>query len=205
MLSDLIYQIVQPSAIATGDFEEIIVYVMTYFTFSTMRSMVLFIFAGSDALSRNGFDGVESDKKCQVVELLGRAPCAADGTLIIGRAEPGAHPKMSCSFCSGQKGKGRLPPESTNKKAKAEAYAAFARLVELPTFQQATRPRVMGMMALRRFALHSIEPEFLNIQTSPLASWSVRSLKSSIRELRIAAGYVESACSCKILSLELPC
>lgn len=28
VLSDLIYQIVQPSAIATGDFEEIIVYVL---------------------------------------------------------------------------------------------------------------------------------------------------------------------------------
>lgn len=135
---------------------------------------------------------MESDKKCQVVELLGRAPCAADGTLVIGRGEPGAHPKMSCSFCSGQKGKGRLPPKSTNQQAKAEAYAAFTRLVELPTFQQATRARVVGMMALRRFALHSIEPEFLNIQTSPLASWSVRSLKSSIRELRIAAGYVNS-------------
>src|SRR5690606_17731981 len=106
------------SASAAGDFEEIIVYVMSYFTFTIMRSMVLFTFAGSNALSRNGFDGVESDRKCQVVELLGRAPCAADGTLIIGRVEPDTPPKMSCSFCSGQKGKGRLPPESTNKKAK---------------------------------------------------------------------------------------
>lgn len=77
-----------------------------------------------------------------------------------------------------------------NAKAKEEAYGAFAKLVELPAFQESKRPRVVGMMALRRFALHSIEPELLNVQTSPLASWCVKSLKSSVRELRIAAGYV---------------
>lgn len=142
--------------------------------------------------SRNGFENVDDDKKCQVIDLLGRAPCAADGTLVIDRPDPSVQPKMTCSFCSGAKTKSRLPPECGNAKAKGEAYAAFASLVELPVFQQSRRPRVVGMMALRRLALHSIEPEFLNIQTSAIASWCARSLKSSIRELRIAAGYVES-------------
>lgn len=97
---------------------------------------------------------------------------------------------MSCSFCSGPSRHSGLPPEGTHARAKKEAYTAFARLIELPVFQQCRRPRVVAMMALRRFALHSIEPDFLNVQTSPLASWCVKSLKSSIRELRIAAGYV---------------
>lgn len=57
-------------------------------------------------------------------------------------------------------------------------------------------------MALRRYILHSIDPDFLNIQRSSLASWCVRSLKSSIRELRIVAGYV--LCP-EFLSLIPPC
>ena len=133
---------------------------------------------------------MNDDKKCEIVELLGRAPCAADGTLSFHTLETKAQPTMSCSFCSGPKATTSLPPDCTNSRAKSEAYSAFARLIELPAFQQCRRPRVVAMMALRRFILHSTEPAFLNIQGSPLASWCVRSLKSSIRELRIAAGYV---------------
>ena len=153
---------------------------------------------------RNGFENVDDNKKSQVLELLGRAPCAADGTLVIDRTGPGEQPKMTCSFCSGPKRYGGLPPSDANAKAKEEAYAAFARLVGLPAFQESKRPRVVGMMALRSFALHSIEPEFLNVQTSPLASWCVKSLKSSVRELRIAAGYVVLQLPSSSLSILTP-
>ena len=152
---------------------------------------------------RNGFENVDNDKKCQVIELLSRIPCASDGTLVISPTEPHEHPKMTCSFCSGPKRHRGLPPGGVNGQTKKEAYGAFAKLVELPTFQQSRRPRVVGMMALRRFALHSIEPDFLNIQSSPLASWCVKALKSSVRELRIAAGYVEPQ-PLSVPNLELP-
>ena len=49
---------------------------------------------------------------------------------------------------------------------------------------------VTAMIALRRFAKHCRDVEFLDLEVSVPAQWCLKSLQSSMRELRIAAGYV---------------
>jgi serine/threonine-protein kinase ATR len=46
----------------------------------------------------------------------------------------------------------------------------------------------MVMFALRRFALHFPNADLLDLEVSNLGQWCLKSLRSSVRELRIAAG-----------------
>jgi serine/threonine-protein kinase ATR len=71
----------------------------------------------------------------------------------------------------------------------AEAIATFANLIDLPEFEESRKPRVQGMLALHHFATHFKEGAFLDLETSTLGQWCLKSLRSSMRELRIAAGY----------------
>lgn len=48
------------------------------------------------------------------------------------------------------------------------------------------------MFALRRFTVHFNDPEFFDLEKSPLGQWCLQSLRSSIRELRVASGFVDS-------------
>ncbi len=47
-----------------------------------------------------------------------------------------------------------------------------------------------GNIAWRRLVLHSVDAEFLDLETSTAGQWCLQSLKSSVRELRVAAGSV---------------
>jgi serine/threonine-protein kinase ATR len=69
-----------------------------------------------------------------------------------------------------------------------EAIQIFGNLIKSPAFGTAKRPRVLAMLMLKKFALHYEDPEFLDLEKSPLGQWCLGSLKSSVRELRIAAG-----------------
>jgi len=70
-----------------------------------------------------------------------------------------------------------------------EAILIFSNLIKSTSFGASKRPRVLAMLVLKKFALHYDNPEILDLEKSPLAQWCLGSLNSSIRELRIAAGY----------------
>lgn len=69
-----------------------------------------------------------------------------------------------------------------------EAILTFNSLLESAAFREGRKVRLLAMFALRRFATHYDNPAFLNLEQSQLGQWCVSSLKSSMRELRIAAG-----------------
>ena len=70
-----------------------------------------------------------------------------------------------------------------------EATLIFSNLIKSTAFGASRRPRVLAMLILKKFALHYDNSDILDLDKSPLAQWCLGSLKSSIRELRIAAGY----------------
>ena len=61
-------------------------------------------------------------------------------------------------------------------------------IIELPVIQQSKRYRILTAVTIRRMVLHSNSPELLKVDSAPLAQWCLRSLRSSLRELRVAAG-----------------
>lgn len=44
------------------------------------------------------------------------------------------------------------------------------------------------MISLKRLIVHTDDPEVFDLETSLLGQWCLKSLQSSMRELRIAAG-----------------
>lgn len=73
---------------------------------------------------------------------------------------------------------------------KRDVQSIFTKLVTLDCFKESRRPRVVAMIAMRRIIKHTDDPEVFDLETSALGQWCLQSLHSSIRELRIAAGYV---------------
>lgn len=70
----------------------------------------------------------------------------------------------------------------------AEAIATFSKLINFPEFEESRTPKVEGMLALRHFAMHFKDNVFMDLETSMLGQWCLKSLRSFMRELRIAAG-----------------
>lgn len=73
-----------------------------------------------------------------------------------------------------------------------EVFSTIASLIKMPKIQKFRRPRVAAMLALRRLLSHTMKEEHLDLATSALGQWCLQALYSSIRELRIAAGLVET-------------
>ncbi len=122
------------------------------------------------------------------MKCLSYIPCANAGTLTLTYDQDGSICDSQCSICDS--GVPNVSPEAMfDDSVAVEALATFKQLMDLPEFEESKSSRVLGMFALRSFAMHFKITTFLNLEESPLAQWCLRSLRSSVRELRIAAGY----------------
>lgn len=97
--------------------------------------------------------------------------------------------KTKCLLCEGME----LPTsvdrnEHTFQDISRDAILTLSNFVKSTAFLDSRRPRVLAMLALRRFALHFEDSELLDLEVSPLGQWCLSSLSSSMRELRVAAG-----------------
>ncbi|EKD14277.1 phosphatidylinositol 3 [Drepanopeziza brunnea f. sp. 'multigermtubi' MB_m1] len=145
---------------------------------------------GLNQVAGDCFEALLETDRCKAIELLGRMPCAISGTLTVTRAD-GKTLDAKCSICDGLKLPFSIePPHDAEKcdRLAEEATLTFTKLITSPAFLASKRVRVLAMFALRRFALHFQDPEFIDLEVSPLGQWCYSSLKSSTRELRLAAG-----------------
>lgn len=131
------------------------------------------------------FAQLDNADRCQAIEYLGYIPCASVGTLKLLRDRSGNICDAKCSLCEF----GKLETSTAyDENIASTAITTFTTLLTVPEFEESKRPRLIGMLALRAFAMHFKDPTFLNLETSVLGQWCIKSLRSSIRELRIAAG-----------------
>lgn len=119
---------------------------------------------------------------------LGYVPCASAGTLTLNYDREGNVSDRKCSVCESGSPTSSVAANYDDTLA-AEAIATFVKLIDLPDFEESRRPRVQAMLTLRHFALHFKDREFLDLETSKLGQWCLKSLRSSMRELRVTAGY----------------
>ena len=116
-------------------------------------------------------------------------PCAAYGSLVVNRDQAGAIRYSKCYLCESIQ-----PPESLTLDDDGCRYSSQAtvsilnKLVNSTAFQSSRRPRVLGMIALKHLTVHFIDSNFWDLRVSVLGQWSLTSLHSSIRELRILGG-----------------
>jgi serine/threonine-protein kinase ATR len=139
-------------------------------------------------LYRACFTELNNDDRCKAIVSLGRIPCAASGSLTVTRNENDTIRDSKCSLCEGTQ-----PPDSAldTERCQAtsnEAILTFSNLVKSSSFLDSRRPRVLAMIALKSFTVHFENREFVDLEVSNLGQWCLQSLRSSIRELRVAAG-----------------
>ena len=130
---------------------------------------------------------MDEDTQCQAIDLLSRISCSADNTLNLKRGDPDKPTRFRCSFCHGPDDN-NTRPRCLDQAAKDLSTAVFLDILGLKSFQESRRPRVFAMMGLKRIAKHSPDPEFLDFEKPLPGQWCLDSLRSSLRELRIAAG-----------------
>ncbi|TVY82181.1 Protein kinase rad3 [Lachnellula suecica] len=135
------------------------------------------------------FAALNEPDRCEALLQLAKLPCAAHGSLAVTHNRDGTTRNPECFLCEG-----RQRPDSTHLnedrclKISSEAIKTFCILIKSPAFVDSRRPRVLAMVALRRFAVHFNDPTFLDFEQSSLGQWCLQSLGSSMRELRVAAG-----------------
>jgi serine/threonine-protein kinase ATR len=157
-------------------------------SFSDLDSKFLYVYwipravGCADGL-RDDFEMLSDRERCAGIDLLAYIPCASDNTLRGLAGEEAS--TFCCSFCKNGGSKDR--PSCLDLMAKSQATTCFARLIRLPSFAETKRPRIIAMIALRRLVFHSVDPDFLDLETSPAGQWCLQCLRSSVRELRIAA------------------
>jgi len=122
------------------------------------------------------------------MKQFGYIPCASAGALMLNYDRKGNICDRKCSICESG-GAAKAIETNYDHTLAAEAIATFIKLIDLPEFEESRRPRVQAMVTLRHFAMHFKDSEFLDLETSKLGQWCLKSLRSSMRELRIAAGY----------------
>lgn len=69
-----------------------------------------------------------------------------------------------------------------------DAILILTKLVNSKVFQASRKPRVLGMVSVKRFSVHFNDHEFVDLGVSPLGQWCLASLHSSTRELRVLGG-----------------
>lgn len=138
---------------------------------------------------RNKFQQLPETQLCRIISLLGYVCCAADDTVLIHGKKDGGRMRFDCRHCQPFQTSSQVPL-CHDQTAKRAIYEIFTSLVEFPGFLELRKPRVTAMAAIRRVARHCTDPEFLDLELSVAAQWCLKSLQSSIRELRIAAGLV---------------
>lgn len=140
-------------------------------------------------VSSSGYLALTHAQRCRVFKLLGEIPCAGAGTLIAAGDDTSKSIKAKCGVCDNPGANSREPgPYDYN--CFHEAIATLKALIGLPEFESSRKPRVVAMISLRSFATHFSDNSFLDLEVSSLGQWCMKSLSSSVRELRIVAGYV---------------
>jgi serine/threonine-protein kinase ATR len=132
---------------------------------------------------------LSEEQQSRLIEYLAMIACAANGSLVVTHDHAGAIHYSKCDLCEGIQ-----PPTSlalvdeAHRHPSQAAVSILSKLVKSKVFQASRRPRVLGMIAVRRFTVHYNDRKFVDLGMSPLGQWSLTSLHSSMRELRILGG-----------------
>ncbi|PHH51422.1 Protein kinase rad3 [Ceratocystis fimbriata CBS 114723] len=134
----------------------------------------------------NAFPHMSLGDKCLIIELISHFACAADKTLEMDIDHVAHTTTIHCGYCQTPE---VAPMKDTEQSllAKSMLFQTLTQLIALPEFESSRKPRVVAMLALQKLALHFHSADLYDLEQSKLGLWCLKSLRSSIRELRIAA------------------
>lgn len=120
-----------------------------------------------------------------------RLPCAAVGSLKATLLSNGEITDTSCAVCDSKSHEDITAYRAWNideaDHSWREAVEILEKLIKLPVLQNSRGPRVLAATAIRNLLSHINDRDTLSLSKSILGQWCIKSLKCSLRELRIAA------------------
>lgn len=123
---------------------------------------------------------------------IGQVACASAQALSgIATGDHGRPVHNKCYICDTDMGANSVSAPWEGSESE-EVFSTIVSLIKLPKTQKFRRPRVAAMLALRRLLSHTAKEEHLDLTASAFGQWCLQALQSSVRELRIAAGSVET-------------
>ncbi|KAJ8130697.1 hypothetical protein O1611_g2932 [Lasiodiplodia mahajangana] len=143
--------------------------------------------AGYSSALLSTYPDLSEPNKIRAIRLIADICCAADDTLTSTTRDGDGSARFICLDCRASRNNSDAST-CVDPAAKKFAVEVFTSLLQSTTFPEWRKPRVAAMVALRRIAKHCNSPEFIDMEVSFAAQWCLKSLHSSQRELRIAAG-----------------
>ncbi|KAL8729547.1 MAG: hypothetical protein Q9166_004627 [cf. Caloplaca sp. 2 TL-2023] len=137
----------------------------------------------------HSYSDLNETNQCKLLFLLGQMACAGAQSLFPSpstRRQQSA--KLDCAICDSQ-----LPrkPQITRSSSTTDSNSLInilANLSKLPQVSKFGKPRVAIMLATRRVLSHCGKQVHLDLTASVLGQCCLQALRSSSRDLRIAAG-----------------
>ena len=126
---------------------------------------------------RDSLERLSVDDQCHLLDGIGELACARAARQEEGDAELGCSPTQ----CANQR-------HAHNLCSLEDLINAMIEI--LPHLQKLVHCRVAAMKAVQRLLTHSQNTEHLNMRTSVLGQWCLQAVHSSLRDLRISAGYL---------------
>ena len=140
-------------------------------------------------ISRNAFPNVSEDDQCSILTTIGELACAGAESLLTQVGARNPINLVECSVCDRQQLE-NTPRALWDGEEFEALILTVAQLVKLPQMQKLGRPRVAAMTAIRKLLNHSQNGNHFDLTSPVIGTWCLQALRSSLRDLRIAAGLV---------------
>ncbi len=136
---------------------------------------------------REHYSSLSENDQCLFYSIAGQLACAGARTLSPSSKSSGQILRKQCSVCDTQS---RIVCKRPRwEVADSEALLSMmANVLQLPQMQKRRRTRVAAMLALKQILSHCGNVDHLDLATSVFGQWCLQALRSSLRDLRIAAG-----------------
>lgn len=136
---------------------------------------------------RASYEELSESKKTELLDILGKICCATAGQLLRKSSHVIKRDTLLCQTCDmGQYQNGHAGNEEHS--GFEEIWSLFNFI--LPRLTRTPGPRISAMIALRRILMHAPNSNQMHIPNSDFGEFCLHSLRSSIRELRVATGCV---------------
>ncbi|KGO59126.1 PIK-related kinase, FATC [Penicillium expansum] len=135
---------------------------------------------------QTSYDELSEFKKTELLDNLGKICCATAGKLLRKPSDVIKRDTLFCQTCD--------TDQYQNDRAGNEEHPGFEEIWSLfnfilPKLTRPPGPRISAMVALRRILMHAPNSNQMHISNSASGEFCLHSLRSSIRELRVATGH----------------
>lgn len=130
-------------------------------------------------------------EQCELLSAFGRIACAGSHCLQPPVADKNNWHHFRCVACDTTESENHDRSIHWDKDSSDESWkdvvAALNSIIAEDHFDKFSKPRILMAVAIRRIFTHISEPDYLDLEISPLGKWLINAMTRSLRELRIAA------------------